>query len=162
MSGKTIEILNINNEENLILCDALTYSQKYNPIIIISITTLTSNQLPILGKNYNAIYSNNSKLANDLLISGKIINDPCWKMPLSKKYNESLKSTITDITNDNDETNNSIINACFLSNFTQNVPWAHLDISGTYTAKVNKSEEITGRPIKLLIQYIINITSTFK
>ncbi|QQG46861.1 MAG: leucyl aminopeptidase [Candidatus Azosocius agrarius] len=162
MSGKTIEILNTNAEGRLILCDALTYSQKYNPMIIIDIATLTGATITALGKNYNALYTNNSKLSNDLLIAGKMIDDICWKMPLSKKYNEKLKNTLADLSNVGDETGQSITAACFLSNFTTNTPWAHLDIAGTSTIKNNEIEEATGRPTKLLIQYIINLSSTFK
>jgi leucyl aminopeptidase len=162
MSGKTIEILNTDAEGRLILCDAITYCKKYNPIIIIDIATLTGSIITALGKSYTAIYSNNPKLANDLIIAGKIIDDLCWKMPLPKKYNDKLNHTIADITNIGDEYGGNINAACFLSNFTKNTPWAHLDIAGTATTIKNKIEEATGRPTKLLIQYIINLTSTLK
>lgn len=160
MSGQTIEILNTDAEGRLVLCDAITYSKKYNPFIIIDIATLTGATIIALGKNYTALYSNNSKLANDLFIAGKMIDDFCWKMPLSKIYNEKLKNTLADISNIGDETG-SINAACFLSNFTKNIPWAHLDIAGTATT-INKTEEATGRPTKLLIQYIINLSSSIK
>ena len=160
MLGKTIEILNNEIKEKIILCDILTYSQKYNPMVIIDITFF-NNTIIFLGKNYNALYSNNSKLANDLIIAGKMINDLCWKMPLQKKYNKN-NNNLTDIKNTENTNENTLEFASLLSKFTKNTPWAHIDISGTITKIKNNNEEITGRPIKLLIQYIINLASTFK
>ena len=123
---------------------------------------MTEKTITTLGKNYTVLYSNNKKLSNDLLIAGKIIDDLCWKMPLSKKINEKLiNCNNADICNKNEIFEESSYNACLLSNFTKNTPWANLDISET-SISTNNFEEPTARPTKLLIQYIINLSLSLK
>jgi len=155
MSGQTIEILNTDAEGRLILCDALTYCEQFKPDTVIDIATLTGAMVVALGKYKSGLFSNNEKLIHALVQAGQQINDECWHMPLGEEYTEELKSKFADLANIGTRYGGSVTAACFLSKFTEKYPWAHLDIAGT-AWKSGEQKGATGRPIPLLMQYLIN------
>ncbi len=155
MSGQTIEILNTDAEGRLILCDALTYAQKFKPRCVIDIATLTGACIIALGKIPSAVLGNNQPLINDLIQSGKQIEDKIWELPLWEEYQEQLKSNFADMANIGGRDAGTITAACFLSRFTSKYKWAHLDIAGT-AWKTGEAKGSTGRPVPLLTQFIIN------
>lgn len=154
MSGKTIEVLNTDAEGRLVLCDALTYADRYKPQVVIDIATLTGACIIALGHHATAVYSNDDKLAGDLLAAGANAGDRGWHMPLWDEYNQQLNSNFADIPNiTNGRDAGSITAACFLSRFTKDYTWAHLDIAGTFwNSGANKGA--TGRPVPLLVEYL--------
>jgi leucyl aminopeptidase len=154
MSGQTVEVLNTDAEGRLILCDALTYSERYNPDVVIDIATLTGACVVALGKVATGLLGNHSPLANDLLAAGEYTGDRAWQMPLWDEYQSLLDSPFADMANIGGRDGGTITAACFLSRFTKKFRWAHLDIAGTaYTTGADKGS--TGRPVKLLMQYIL-------
>lgn len=155
MSGQTIEILNTDAEGRLILCDALTYAEKFDPDVVIDIATLTGACIVALGRNPSAVLGNNSPLINDLIGSGKQIEDKVWELPLWDEYQDQLKSNFADMANIGGRDAGTITAACFLSRFTKKYKWAHLDIAGTAWITGDK-KGATGRPVPLLTQYILN------
>ena len=155
MSGQTIEILNTDAEGRLILCDALTYAEKFKPRCVIDIATLTGACIIALGKVPSAVLGNNQTLINDLIQSGKQIEDKVWELPLWDEYQEQLKSNFADMANIGGRDAGTITAACFLSRFTKKYKWAHLDIAGT-AWKSGEAKGATGRPVPLLTQYILN------
>ncbi|MCP4487991.1 MAG: leucyl aminopeptidase [Gammaproteobacteria bacterium] len=155
MSGQTIEILNTDAEGRLILCDALSYAAKFNPKCVIDIATLTGACIIALGKVPSAVLGNHDPLIQDLLKSGQQIEDKLWELPLWDEYQEQLKSNFADIANIGGRDAGTITAACFLSRFTKNYHWAHLDIAGT-AWKSGDQKGATGRPVPLLTQYILN------
>ena len=155
MSGQTIEILNTDAEGRLILCDALTYAEKYNPRCVIDIATLTGACIIALGKVPSAVLGNHPPLIKDLIQSGKQIEDKLWELPLWDEYQEQLNSNFADIANIGGRDAGTITAACFLSRFTKKYKWAHLDIAGT-AWKSGDAKGATGRPVPLLCQFIIN------
>ncbi len=155
MSGQTIEILNTDAEGRLILCDALTYAQKFNPAVVIDIATLTGAVIVALGKHHSGVMANDQGLADDLIEAGRIAMDTAWQLPLNDEYDELLKSNFADMCNIGGREAGSVTAACFLSRFTKNYRWAHLDIAGTAWVSGAK-KGATGRPVLLLIQYILN------
>ena len=155
MSGQTIEILNTDAEGRLVLCDALTYAERFNPKAVIDIATLTGACVVALGKPASALYSNNEKLAEQLLIAGNSSTDRAWQMPLWDDYQSQLDSNFADMANLGGPEGGSITAACFLSRFTQKYAWSHLDIAGS--AWLNGSTKgSTGRPVGLLTQFLID------
>jgi leucyl aminopeptidase len=155
MSGQTIEVLNTDAEGRLILCDALTYCERFKPDVVIDIATLTGAILVALGKHKTGLFSNSEALSNALLQAGKKIDDECWLMPMGEEYTEELKSNFADLANIGSRHGGSITAACFLSKFTEKYTWAHLDIAGTaWLSGDNKGA--TGRPIPLLMQYLLD------
>jgi leucyl aminopeptidase len=155
MAGLTIEILNTDAEGRLILCDALTYAEKFDPSIVIDIATLTGACIVALGRNPSAVLGNHSPLVNDLIGSGKKVQDKVWELPLWDEYQDQLKSNFADIANIGGRDAGTITAACFLSRFTKKYKWAHLDIAGTaWISGDNKGA--TGRPVPLLTQYILD------
>ncbi|WIO73483.1 leucyl aminopeptidase [Porticoccaceae bacterium LTM1] len=156
MSGQTIEILNTDAEGRLVLCDCLTYAERYKPQAVIDIATLTGAIIIGLGHHATAVYSNDDQLADDLIASGLNSTDRGWKMPLWEEYNQQLKSNFADIPNIGAGRDaGSITAACFLSRFAKSYSWAHLDIAGTFwNSGANKGA--TGRPIPMLVDYLIN------
>lgn len=155
MSGTTIEILNTDAEGRLILCDALTYCEKYNPDVVIDIATLTGACVIALGAHPAGLFGNHNPLINDLLNAGKYSGDRCWHMPIWPEYKEQLKSNFADLANIGGREAGSITAAVFLSTFTKKYEWAHLDIAGVaWKGGANKGS--TGRPVPLLMQYILN------
>jgi leucyl aminopeptidase len=155
MSGQTIEILNTDAEGRLILCDALTYAAKYKPRCVIDIATLTGACIVALGKVPSAVLGNNDALINGLLKSGQQIEDKVWELPLWDEYQDQLKSNFADMANIGGRDAGTITAACFLSRFTRDYKWAHLDIAGT-AWKSGEDKGATGRPVPLLTQYILN------
>lgn len=155
MSGQTIEILNTDAEGRLILCDALTYAEKYDPDVVIDIATLTGACVVALGAHPAGLLSNHNPLANDLLSAGQTSGDRCWQLPLWDDYQEQLKSNFADIGNIGGKGAGTITAACFLSRFTKKYHWAHLDIAGV-AWKSGDHKGATGRPVGLLTQYVID------
>ncbi len=155
MSGQTIEILNTDAEGRLVLCDALTYAERYKPKAVIDIATLTGACIVALGKHASAVYSNEQKLADALIASGEKTHDRAWQMPLWDDYQQQLNSNFADMANIGGPGGGSITAACFLSRYAKKYPWAHLDIAGT--AWLNGPKKgATGRPVKMLLDYVLN------
>jgi len=155
MSGQTIEILNTDAEGRLILCDALTYAEKFKPRCVIDIATLTGACIVALGKIPSAVLGNHRALIDDLIESGNQIEDRLWELPLWDEYQEQLNSNFADMANIGGRDAGTITAACFLSRFTKKFKWAHLDVAGT-AWKSGDAKGATGRPVSLLTQYIIN------
>lgn len=155
MSGQTIEILNTDAEGRLILCDALTYSAKFNPDTVIDIATLTGACVIALGHVASGLFSNEEKLAQELLAAGEQAHDRAWQLPLWEDYQPLLDSNFADMQNIGGRAGGTITAACFLARFTKDYRWAHLDIAGT-AWKSGKEKGATGRPVPLLTQYLIN------
>ena len=155
MSGQTIEILNTDAEGRLILCDALTYAAKFEPDTVVDIATLTGACVIALGHVASGLFSNQDKLAHDLLQAGEQTQDRAWHMPLWVEYQPQLDSNFADMQNIGGRAGGSITAACFLARFTKKYRWAHLDIAGT-AWKSGKEKGATGRPVPLLTQYLIN------
>jgi len=155
MSGQTIEILNTDAEGRLILCDALTYAEKFKPRCVIDIATLTGACIVALGKIPSAVLGNHQPLIKDLIRSGKQIEDKLWELPLWDEYQEQLNSNFADMANIGGRDAGTITAACFLSRFTKKYKWAHLDIAGT-AWKSGDAKGATGRPVPLLCQFILN------
>ncbi len=155
MSGKTIEILNTDAEGRLILCDALTYVVKFNPEVVIDTATLTGAVIVALGKHHCGVMANDQDLADDLIAAGKTALDTAWQLPLDDEYDELLKSNFADMGNIGGREAGTVTAACFLSRFTKDYRWAHIDIAGTAWISGAK-KGATGRPVPLLTQYIMN------
>jgi leucyl aminopeptidase len=155
MSGQTIEILNTDAEGRLLLCDALTYSERFDPDTVIDIATLTGAIIVALGSNATGLMANNQDLADDLLKAGNDSFDRTWQLPLWDDYQKQLDSNFADIANVGGKEAGSVTAACFLSRFTEKFKWAHLDIAGT-AWNGGKEKGATGRPVPLLMQYILN------
>jgi leucyl aminopeptidase len=155
MSGQTIEILNTDAEGRLILCDALTYSERFKPAAVIDIATLTGACVVALGGVNSGLFSNDEKLASRILAASREAADPTWRMPLDDEYQEQLKSNFADMANiGTPGSAGAVTAACFLSRFTKAYPWAHLDIAGT-AWKTGPAKGATGRPVPLLAQFLI-------
>jgi len=155
MSGQTIEVLNTDAEGRLILCDALTYCERFNPDIVIDIATLTGACVIALGAHATGLMSNNNPLAKDLFNAGETIGDRAWQLPLWEEYQQQLNSPFADIANIGGRGAGTITAACFLSRFTSKFEWAHLDIAGTaWTSGKNKCA--TGKPVSLLMQFLLD------
>ncbi len=157
MKGITIEIGNTDAEGRLALCDALTYIERYNPKVVIDIATLTGAMIVSLGGDLTGLFGNNDALVNDLKIASQESYDPAWHLPLYEPYHEHLKSDVADMNNIGGAAAGSITAALFLSRFTENYTWAHLDVAGSAMKGFEKATA-TGRPVPLLTQYIINQT----
>ncbi len=155
MSGQTIEVLNTDAEGRLILCDALTYSGRFKPQVVIDIATLTGACVMALGSHASGVLGNDDGLVDELLTAGKNSNDRCWQLPLWEEYDAQLKSNFADMANIGGREGGTITAACFLARFTQDYTWAHLDIAGTAWHSGAKKGG-TGRPVPLLTQYILD------
>ncbi len=155
MSGQTIEILNTDAEGRLILCDALTYAERFKPKYIIDVATLTGACVIALGHHRTAIMSNNDELSNKIMNAGDRSMDQGWKMPMGIEYETQLKSNFADIANIGGRYGGSITAACFLGKFTKKMKWAHLDIAGT-AWKSGSKKGSTGRPVSMLTDFMIN------
>lgn len=158
MSGQTIEILNTDAEGRLILCDALTYAERYEPETVIDIATLTGACVIALGHVASGLLSNDEELAEELLNASGQAADRAWRLPLWDDYQEQLKSNFADMANIGGRAAGTITAACFLSRFTKKYRWAHLDIAGT-AWKSGKEKGATGRPVPLLTQFLIGRAS---
>lgn len=157
LSGQHIEVLDTDAEGRLILCDALTYAQRFQPETIIDIATLTGACVIALGSVHSGLYANRDDLGEALLAAGRESGDTAWRMPLDDAYQEQLKSPFADMANIGGRPGGSITAACFLSRFVDG-PWAHLDIAGT-AWKSGLDKGGTGRPVSLLVQYLLNRTA---
>ncbi len=155
MSGQTIEILNTDAEGRLILCDALTYVEKFNPEVVIDTATLTGAVIVALGKHHCGLMANDQDLADDLIAAGKASLDTTWQLPLDDEYDELLKSNFADMGNIGGREAGTVTAACFLARYTKDYRWAHLDIAGTAWVSGAK-KGATGRPVPLLTQYILD------
>lgn len=155
MSGQTIEILNTDAEGRLILCDALTYVDKYNPEVVIDVATLTGAVIIALGKHNTGLMSNDEALTDEIIKASKSAIDGVWPLPIEDEYDEQLKSNFADMANIGGREAGTITAACFLSRYTKDYRWAHLDIAGTAWVSGAK-KGATGRPVPLLTQYILN------
>ncbi len=155
MSGQTIEILNTDAEGRLILCDALTYAERYNPDKVVDIATLTGACIIALGHHATGVMGNHNPLIHDILNAGKTSADRAWGLPLWDEYQEQLKSNFADIPNVAGRDAGSITAGCFLSRFTKKYQWAHMDIAGT-AWKTGSDKGATGRPVPLLTQLLID------
>jgi leucyl aminopeptidase len=154
MSGQTIEVLNTDAEGRLILCDALTYADRFKPEVVIDVATLTGACVMALGHVATGLISNDDKLSQELLKAGEQAADRAWQLPLWDDYQDLLKSNFADIANIGGRPAGTITAACFLSRFTKEYRWAHLDIAGT-AWKSGKEKGATGRPVPLLTQFLI-------
>lgn len=159
MSGLTIEILNTDAEGRLILCDALTYAERFKPAAVVDIATLTGACIVSLGHHNSGLFTRHDAahdaLAEELLQAGKETGDGAWRLPIGEIYNEQLKSNFADLANIGTPGGASITAACFLENFTRNYTWAHLDIAGT-AWKSGAQKGATGRPVPLLTSFLMN------
>ncbi|ANY15494.1 leucyl aminopeptidase [Bordetella pseudohinzii] len=158
MSGQTIEILNTDAEGRLVLCDALSYAERFKPSAVIDIATLTGACVVALGSVNTGLFSKDDALAEALLAAGRQAQDTAWRMPLDDAYQEQLKSNFADIANIGGPQAGAVTAACFLSRFTKAYPWAHLDIAGT-AWRGGKDKGATGRPVPLLMQYLLNLNA---
>jgi len=161
MAGITIEVLNTDAEGRLILCDALTYSERFNPATVVDIATLTGACVIALGAHATGLLGNHRGLANDLLSAGKFTGDRAWEMPLWDEYQEQLKSNFADIANIGGREAGTITAACFLSRFTKKLNWAHLDIAGV-AWKNGAAKGATGRPVPMMAQYLLDKVASRK
>jgi leucyl aminopeptidase len=155
MSGLTIEVLNTDAEGRLILCDALTYAQKFEPEVIIDAATLTGACVVALGKHASGLMTKDDELAEQLLKSGNDTMDRAWRLPLWDDYQQQLESGFADVANIGGKYAGAITAGCFLSRFVNGCRWAHLDIAGTAWEEGRKGLA-TGRPVSLLTQYLID------
>lgn len=155
MSGQTIEILNTDAEGRLILCDALTYSARFDPDVVIDIATLTGACIIALGSHASGLMSNNDRLAEDLSEAGQQSRDRVWRLPIWDDYQPQLDSNFADMANIGGREAGTITAACFLSRFTRDYKWAHLDIAGSAWISGGKDKGATGRPVSLLVQYLL-------
>jgi leucyl aminopeptidase len=153
MSGKTIEILNTDAEGRLVLCDALTYAERFKPKTVIDIATLTGAAVATFGEVNTALLSNHDPLAKELLELGQQTLDHVWQLPMNDEYQALLDSNFADIANIGGPKGGTITAACFLSRFTEKFKWAHLDIAGTAWLS-GAQKGATGRPVPLLVEYL--------
>jgi leucyl aminopeptidase len=154
MSGQTVEILNTDAEGRLILCDALTYAERFEPACVVDVATLTGACVIALGHVATGLYSNNDSLARELQGAGDEAHDRAWHMPLWDDYQEQLKSNFADMANIGGRPAGSVTAACFLSRFARKFDWAHLDIAGT-AWKSGAAKGATGRPVPLLTHFLL-------
>jgi len=154
MSGQTVEILNTDAEGRLILCDALTYVERFKPAAVIDIATLTGACVVALGHHHSGLFSRSDSLAAELLTCGRDVADTCWRMPLDDEYQEALKSNFADMGNVGGRAGGAVTAACFLARFTKSYEWAHLDIAGT-AWRSGTAKGSSGRPVPLLTRFVL-------
>ncbi|MEO8600851.1 MAG: leucyl aminopeptidase, partial [bacterium] len=154
----TIEVLNTDAEGRLVLCDALTYAERFKPAAVVDIATLTGACITALGHHNSGLFTRHDAahdaLAEELLAAGRATGDTAWRMPIEDSYQEQLKSNFADIANIGGPAAGSITAACFLERFTKQYTWAHLDIAGT-AWKSGAAKGATGRPVSLLTTFLI-------
>ncbi len=155
LSGQTIEVLNTDAEGRLILCDALTYAERFDPCAVIDIATLTGACVVALGAVRSGLFSTDDELAQALQEAGDTALDPCWRMPLDEDYAEGLKTHFADVANVAGRQAGAVTAAKFLQRFARSYPWAHLDIAGT-AWKGGAAKGATGRPVGLLLEYLLS------
>ncbi|MWJ27302.1 leucyl aminopeptidase [Halomonas sp. ZH2S] len=155
LKGLTVEVLNTDAEGRLVLCDALTYTERFKPASVVDIATLTGAAIIALGHHATGLLSNDDDLALDLLDAGETAWDRAWHLPLWDEYQQQLESNFADLANIGGRPAGTITAACFLSRFADSFPWAHLDIAGTAWHS-GKQKGATGRPVGLLTQYLMD------
>lgn len=155
MSGQTIEVLNTDAEGRLILCDALTYAERFDPDCVVDIATLTGACVVALGSHPTGLLANDDALAQEFLARGQESGDRCWQLPLWDDYQDQLKSNFADMANIGGREAGAITAACFLSRFTKKYKWAHLDIAGPAWNSSGDKKGSTGRPVPLLTHFIM-------
>ncbi|TRY31788.1 leucyl aminopeptidase [Aliiglaciecola sp. M165] len=155
MSGQTVEVLNTDAEGRLVLCDALTFVERYEPDLVIDVATLTGACIIALGAHATGIMSNHNPLAHELLNASEQSGDKAWRLPLWDEYQSQLDSPFADMTNLGGRAAGTITAACFLSRFTKKYNWAHMDIAGT-AWRSGKNKGATGRPVPMLSQFLMN------
>jgi len=155
MSGKTIEVLNTDAEGRLVLCDALTYSERFDPEVVIDVATLTGACVIALGHHASGLMSNDDELASELAAAGEAIVDRAWRLPLWEEYQSQLDSPFADMKNVGGMPAGVLTAGCFLSRFAEERRWAHLDIAGS-AWKWGSDEGATGRPVGLLTQFLLD------
>jgi leucyl aminopeptidase len=156
MSGQTVEILNTDAEGRLVLCDTLTYAERFKPQAVIDIATLTGACIVALGSNVSGLMGNNDELVQQIIKAGQTSDDRAWQLPLYDEYQEQLDSPFADIANIGGPKAGTITAGCFLSRFAKAYNWAHLDIAGTAWISGGKDKGATGRPVPLLTQYLLD------
>lgn len=155
MNGLTVEVLNTDAEGRLVLCDTLTYVERFDPELVIDIATLTGACVVALGQHNSGLVSTHDDIAAALEQAAQQSADKAWRLPLSEEYQEQLKSNFADLANIGGRWGGAITAGAFLANFTKKYPWAHLDIAGTaWLQGANKGA--TGRPVSLLVQFLLN------
>jgi leucyl aminopeptidase len=157
MSGQTVEILNTDAEGRLVLCDAITYSRRYKPAVVVDVATLTGACIVALGNHVSGLMSNNDALASELESAGTRADDRAWRLPIGEEFVEQLKSNFADIANVGGREGGACTAASFLWKFAKDLDWAHLDVAGTaWLGGAQKGS--TGRPVPLLVDFLINRT----
>ena len=154
MSGQTVEILNTDAEGRLILCDALTYAERFKPAVVVDVATLTGACVVALGHHHSGLFCADDAVAARMLAASQTALDPCWRMPLDEEYDEALKSNFADMANVGGRPGGAITAAMFLRRYTGKYPWAHLDIAGT-AWKSGAAKGATGRPVGLLTHFVL-------
>jgi leucyl aminopeptidase len=154
MSGQTIEILNTDAEGRLVLCDALTYAERFKPAAVVDIATLTGACVIALGGVRSGLFASQDALGDALSAAGEAAQDLCWRMPLDDDYSEGLKTNFADVANVAGRAGGAVTAAKFLQRFAGKFPWAHLDIAGT-AWKSGAAKGATGRPVGLLVEYLM-------
>ncbi|MGK2926079.1 MAG: leucyl aminopeptidase [Lysobacterales bacterium] len=155
MSGKTIEVLNTDAEGRLVLCDALTYSERFDPAVVIDVATLTGACVAALGHHASGLMSNDDRLAAELTAAGESVVDRAWRLPLWEEYQSQLDTPFADMKNVGGMSAGVLTAGCFLSRFAEEQRWAHLDIAGS-AWKWGSDDGATGRPVGLLTQYLVD------
>jgi leucyl aminopeptidase len=158
LSGQTIEILNTDAEGRLILCDALTYAERFKPAAVVDVATLTGACVVALGHHRSGLFCADDALARQLQDAGDAALDPCWRMPLDDEYDEALKSNFADMANVGPRAGGAITAAMFLKRYTAKFRWAHLDIAGT-AWKSGANKGATGRPVPLLTHFVLGMAA---
>ena len=154
MSGQTIEILNTDAEGRLILCDALTYVERFKPALVVDVATLTGACVVALGHHHSGLFTTDDEMAAQFAAAARSSLDPCWRMPLDEEYDEALKSNFADMGNVGGRAGGAITAAMFLRRFTGKYRWAHLDIAGT-AWRSGTAKGATGRPVGLLTHFVL-------
>jgi leucyl aminopeptidase len=157
MSGQTVEILNTDAEGRLVLCDALTYVEKFNPATVVDVATLTGAVIMALGSQASAVFSNDDEVARNLIAAGEQTRDRAWQLPIWETYQPQINSAFADMQNIGGKEAGSITAACFLARFAKKYRWAHMDIAGTSFKWAGTKKGATGRPVALLTEYLLQL-----
>lgn len=161
MSGQTVEILDTDSEGRLVLCDALTYAERYTPAVLVDVATLTGAIVTALGEIASGVFSNSDPLVREVIAAGDRAWDRAWHMPLWHEYQDMFKSDVADFANVGPRGDCAITAACFLSRFTRRYPWVHLDIAGT-ASKSGEAKGATGRPVALLAHFLAGRSAAWR
>ncbi len=158
MSGQTVEILNTDAEGRLLLCDALTYAERFEPKAVVDVATLTGAMVVALGSHASGLFSNDDELSDALVAAGQTSGDRAWPMPVWREYQRQLRSNFADFANVGSRSAGAVTAACFLARFAVKFKWAHLDVAGT-AWRTGAAKGATGRPAPLLFQYLLDQAS---